>query len=460
MKASIGWLKDYTPINMGVRRLANSLTMAGLEVEAVTDRFGYLDKVVVGRIVEIEPHPNADKLKLVKVDVGLQTLAVVCGAPNVLNDILAPIALPGTVFPNGFTLEKSIIRNVESEGMICSEAELGLGKDKSGIMILSPSLHVGEKLSKALELSDAVIEVDLTPNRPDCLSMIGIAREICGIQKTKIQYPDMSLSDVRDDITGFTSVTIKAADHCPRYAVRLLTDITVGPSPLWLADRLMSVGMKPINNIVDITNFVLMETGQPLHAFDYDSLAENRIVVRRANEGELFTTLDMKERKLTSDMLMICDGEKPVAVGGVMGGLNSEIEETTTKVLIESAYFDPVSIRKTSKKLGLNSEASHRFERGVDPEGIVPALNRAARLMAEIGGGKLIDGMIDEYPKKIPVKTITLKIKETNRLLGTNLSRNEIKKLMESIEFSAKKIDADTLKVDPPSFRVDIERPE
>ena len=460
MKASIGWLKDYTPINMGVRRLANALTMAGLEVEAVTDRFGYLDKVVVGRIVEIEPHPNADKLKLVKVDVGLQTLAVVCGAPNVLNDILAPIALPGTVFPNGFTLEKSIIRNVESEGMICSEAELGLGKDKSGIMILSPSLHVGEKLSKALELSDAVIEVDLTPNRPDCLSMIGIAREICGIQKTKIQYPDMSLSDVRDDITGFTSVTIKAADHCPRYAVRLLTDITVGPSPLWLADRLMSVGMKPINNIVDITNFVLMETGQPLHAFDYDSLAENRIVVRRANEGELFTTLDMKERKLTSDMLMICDGEKPVAVGGVMGGLNSEIEETTTKVLIESAYFDPVSIRKTSKKLGLNSEASHRFERGVDPEGIVPALNRAARLMAEIGGGKLIDGMIDEYPKKIPVKTITLKIKETNRLLGTNLSRNEIKKLMESIEFSAKKIDADTLKVDPPSFRVDIERPE
>ena len=201
MKASISWLKDYTSINMDVHPLADALTMAGLEVEAVTDRFGYLDKVVVGRIIEIEAHPNADKLKLVKVDVGTQTLAVVCGAPNVSNDILAPVALPGTVFPNGFTLEKSIIRNVESEGMICSEAELGLGKDKSGIMILSPSLHVGEKLSKALDLSDAVIEVDLTPNRPDCLSMIGIAREICGIQKTKIQYPDMSLSDSGNDIT-------------------------------------------------------------------------------------------------------------------------------------------------------------------------------------------------------------------------------------------------------------------
>jgi len=460
MKASISWLKDYTSINMDVDPLAKALTMAGLEVEAVTDRFGYLNRVVVGRIVEVGPHPDADKLKLCKVDVGTQTIAVVCGAPNVSKDILAPVALPGTVFPNGFTLEKSIIRNVESEGMICSEAELGIGTDKSGIMILSSALHVGEKLLKALELSDAVIEVDLTPNRPDCLSMIGIAREICAIQKTKVQYPETRIPDSGDDITGFASVTIKATDHCPRYAARLLTDITVGPSPFWLADRLMSLGMKPINNIVDITNFVLMETGQPLHAFDYDRLAENRIVVRRANEGELFTTLDMNERKLTSDMLMICDGKKPVAVGGVMGGLNSEIEETTTKVLIESAYFDPVSIRKTSKKLGISTEASHRFERGVDPEGIVPALNRAALLMAEIGGGKLIDGIIDEYPQKIPAKTIILKIKETNRLLGTDLNREEIKELLESIEFSVKKIDADALKVDPPSFRVDVERPE
>jgi len=392
--------------------------------------------------------------------VGNQTLAVVCGAPNVSKGILSPVALPGTVFPNGFTLEKSMIRNVESEGMICSEAELGLGTDKSGIMVLNSSLKVGEKLSKALKLSDALIEIDLTPNRPDCLSMIGIAREICGIQKTKINYPNMNHADSGNDIAGFTSVTIQAPDHCPRYTARLLFDITVGPSPFWLADRLRSVGMKPINNIVDITNFVMMETGQPLHAFDYDRLAENRIVVRQANEGELFTTLDMIERKLTSDMLMICDGEKPVAVGGVMGGLNSEIEETTTKVLIESAYFNPVSTRKTSKKLGLNTEASHRFERGNDPEGTVPALNRAAMLMVKIGGGKLIDGIIDEYPKKILPKTITLKISETNRLLGTDLSRNEIKKLLESIEFSTKKINSDTLKVDPPSFRVDVQRPQ
>jgi len=460
MKVSLSWLKDYVSIDMKVDRLADALTMVGLEVESVTERFAYLNNVVVGRITEIKPHPNADKLKLCKVDVGSRILSVVCGAPNISNDMLSPVALPGTVFPDGYTLENSIIRGIESEGMICSEGELGLGTDKSGVMVLKSSLLVGEKILKVLELSDSVIEFDLTPNRPDCLSIIGVAREIGGIQKTRIQYPDTSISTSKDDIAGFTSVTIEDPDHCPRYAARLVTGITVGPSPSWLVDRLMSVGMKPINNIVDITNFVLMETGQPLHAFDYDRLAENRIVVRRANEGELFTTLDLKERQLTSDMLMICDGEKPIAVGGVMGGLNSEIEESTKKVLIESAYFNPVSIRKTSKKLGLNTEASHRFERGVDPEGIIPALNRAARLIAELGGGKLVDGVIDEYPKKVPARTITLSTKDTNRLLGTGLNQDEIKDLLESIEVSTKKIDMDSLKVVPPSFRVDIMRPE
>ncbi|TES91618.1 MAG: phenylalanine--tRNA ligase subunit beta, partial [Desulfobacteraceae bacterium] len=341
MKVSLSWLKDYVSIEMEIQNLADALTMAGLEVEAVSDRYDYLDSVVVGCVVKISPHPNADKLQVCEVDVGERIISVVCGAPNITKDMLSPTALPGTVLPDGFILEKTIMRGVTSEGMLCSEGELGLGPDKSGIMAIKPSKSVGDKVAKALELSDMVVELDLTPNRPDCLSIIGIAREIAAIQKTNIRYPDISLSESSDNISDLTSVTIEAPDHCPRYAARLLFDVSIEPSPFWLQDRLMSVGLKPINNIVDITNFVLMETGQPLHAFDFDNLAENRIVVRTANEGETFTSLDNKDRILSKDMLMICDGEKPVAIGGVMGGFNSEIEVSTTRVLIESAYFDP-----------------------------------------------------------------------------------------------------------------------
>ncbi|MEE8480055.1 MAG: phenylalanine--tRNA ligase subunit beta [Desulfobacterales bacterium] len=464
MKVSLSWLKDYVSIEMEIQNLADALTMAGLEVEAVSDRYDYLDSVVVGRVVKISPHPNADKLQVCEVDVGERIISVVCGAPNLTKDMLSPTALPGTVLPDGFILEKTIMRGVTSEGMLCSEGELGLGPDKSGIMTIRPSKSVGDKVAKALELSDMVVELDLTPNRPDCLSIIGIAREIAAIQKTNIRYPDISLSESSDNISDLTSVTIKAPDHCPRYAARLLFDVSIEPSPFWLQDRLMSVGLRPINNIVDLTNFVLMETGQPLHAFDFDNLAENRIVVRTANEGETFTSLDNKDRILSKDMLMICDGERPVAIGGVMGGLNSEIEESTTRILIESAYFDPVSIRKTSKKLGLKTDASHRFERGVDLDGTITALNRSAQLMAEIGGGKLIKGIIDEYSKPVRRKTITLSTKNTNRLLGTRLEQNEIKELLESIEFKVEKDDQkynqDKLGVIPPSFRVDIKRPE
>lgn len=459
MKVSLSWLKDYVPIEMQVSSLADALTMAGLEVESVSDRYEYLDSVVVGRIVKIEPHPNADKLKICNVDVGDRTISVICGAPNVNEDILAPVALPGTVFPDGFLLEKSVIRGKTSEGMLCSEKELGLGADSSGIMILGKDLVVGEKIAKALDLSDTVFDIDLTPNRPDCLSIIGIAREIAAFQKTSLRYPHISLSESENRISSITSVTIKAPDLCPRYAARLLEDITIAPSPFWLQDRLLSVGLRPINNIVDITNFVLMETGQPLHAFDFDRLAENRIVVRTANEGETFITLDQKERSLSPEMLMICDGEKPVALAGIMGGHNSEIEESTTRVLIESAYFNPVNIRKTSKKLVLKTEASHRFERGVDPNGTLTALNRAAQLMAEIGCGRLIGGVIDECPKPFCEKTLILSVKDTNRLLGTSFDQNEIKDLLKSIEFEVEKNNNDSLAVNPPSFRVDITRP-
>ncbi|MDM8552938.1 phenylalanine--tRNA ligase subunit beta [Desulfobacterales bacterium HSG2] len=459
MIVSLSWLKDYVPIEMEQEDLAHALTMVGLEVEVVSDRYEYLDSVIVGRVIQVRPHPNADKLTICDVDAGDRRLSVVCGAPNVKADALAPLALIGTVFPEGFVLEKSVIRGETSEGMLCSETELGLGTDESGIMILDPSLKPGDKIAKALGLSDTVFEIGLTPNRPDCLSIIGIAREIAAIQKTDVKYPETDISDTDNEISNLTSVTIEAPDHCPRYAGRLLENVTVAPSPFWLRDRLMSVGLRPINNIVDITNFVMMETGQPLHAFDFDQLAEHRIVVRTAKKGELFNTLDGKKRTLSSDMLMICDGEKPVGIGGVMGGLNSEIEDTSTRVFIEAAYFDPISIRKTSKALGLNTDASHRFERGADPKGTVRAINRAAQLMAELGRGKLVGGIIDEHPGPVSPRKISLSTKKTNRLLGTHLTQDEIRDMLKSVEFGVDKDTDDQLTVTPPSFRVDVTRP-
>jgi phenylalanyl-tRNA synthetase beta chain len=462
MKVSLSWLKDYVDIKMKPADLAEALTMSGLEVDSVSERYAYLRGVVVGRIEAVGPHPNAEKLKICRVSTGDRRLSIVCGAPNVREDMLAPLALPGTVLPDGSRLEKSVIRGERSEGMLCSDAELGLGDNPGGIMVLESSLKVGGDLARSLGLSDTVFELDLTPNRPDCLSVIGIAREIAAIQKTPLKYPDYTIADQADVIHKLSSVRIEAPDHCPRYSARLVENVKVQTSPFWLQDRLLSVGLRPINNIVDITNFVMMETGQPLHAFDFDRLAENRIVVRLAAQGEKFSTLDEKQRRLEAEMLMICDGEKAVAVGGVMGGLNSEIENDTTRVLIEGAYFNPVSIRRTSKKLGLNTDASHRFERGVDPEGTIRAVNRSAKLMVEIGRGTLIDGIIDEYPNHQPVKRVALSTRRTNRLLGTQLDRKRIRELLESIEFKVKPPgnDEDSLIVSAPTYRVDITRPE
>ncbi len=462
MKVSLSWLKDYVDVTMAPAELADALTMAGLEVDSVSDRYAYLNGVIVGRVEEVAPHPNADKLRLCRINTGNDQVSVVCGAPNVKQGMLAPLAQPGTILPDGTRLEKSVIRGETSEGMLCSDAELGLGNDPGGIMSLDTSLEVGAGLAQALDLSDTVFELDLTPNRPDCLSLIGIAREIAVIQNSPLKYPDYAVEDKGDIIHQMTSVKIEAPDHCPRYAARLVESVKVTASPYWLQNRLLSVGLRPINNIVDITNFVMLETGQPLHAFDFDNLAENRIVVRLAAESEKFTTLDDKARTLESEMLMICDGEKAVGLAGVMGGLNSEIEDDTTRVLIEGAYFNPVSIRRTSKRLGLNTDASHRFERGVDPEGCVRAVNRAANLMVKIGSGTLIDGIIDEYPNLQTVKSVELGIKRTNRLLGTDLAGDRIRELLESIEFKVEPIDGnqDRMQVTPPAFRVDVSRRE
>ena len=463
MKVSLSWLKDYVTIDVNVVRLAEALTMAGLEVDAFVDRYAYLDRVVAGRIVKVAPHPGADTLFVCSVDIGNGIKPVVCGAKNIKEGDLVPIALPGAQLPSGNTIEAGHVRGQASEGMLCSEAELALGMDSSGILLLPETTKPGPGVAVALGLSDTIIEFDLTPNRSDCLSIIGIAREVAAILKTPLKYPRVELPPGTSPTEELSSVTIEAPDHCPRYAARVVTDVRVGPSPFWLQDRLHSVGLRAINNVVDVTNFVLMETGQPLHAFDFDRLAEHRIVVKTAREGQTFTTLDGVERTLGSDMLMICDGKRPVALAGIMGGLESEIEAQTTRVLIESAYFNPVTTRRTAKRLGLNTESSHRFERGVDPAGVISALDRATQLMVELAGGKLAGGVIDVYTRPIPESApggIELSMKRLNRLLGTRLSRDEAGAYLKSVELDVEPLDEDRVRVVPPTFRVDITRPE
>ena len=460
MKVSLSWLKEYVPLEWDAERLAEALTMAGLEVDTVYDRFAHLHQVKVAQVQAVRQHPKADRLKLCDVSTGNGHYQVVCGAPNVREGMLSALAIPGTVLPDGRTLGETRIRGEVSQGMLCSEAELELGSDGSGIWSLPEDLPLGASLAEALSLSDIVLDIDLTPNRPDCLSILGVAREAAALQNRPLRHPDIPLSAVGLAISDHASVTIEDPDLCPRYTARLIEDVSIGPSPAWLQDRIRSVDMRPINNVVDITNFVMMELGQPLHAFDFDRLAGQRIVVRRAQDGETFVTLDNKERVLDSEMLMICDGEKPVGIGGVMGGLNSEVETSTRRVLLESACFNPISIRRTAKRLNLNSEAAHRFERGVDPQGTVVALHRAAALIAELGGGRLVEGHLDVHPAPSQIPCIHLDVARTNRLLGTSLTADEIARLLDAIEIKTTVVSKEQIDAHPPTFRVDIHQPE
>ncbi len=461
MKVSLSWLREYIAVDMPTSDLSEALTMAGLEVETVFDRYGYLDNVLCGKVLEVSPHPDADRLVVCRVDTGTDPLTIVCGAPNVREGLVTAVVLPGVELPGGVRIAKARIRGVTSEGMLCSAFELGIGDDRSGIVELAPETQPGMPLSRALGLSDPVFDIDLTPNRADCLGIIGVAREVAAICGGAVQKPDASVPQTGEDVSSYASVSIEEPELCPRYVARVVLDVKVGPSPFWLRDRLLSVGLKPINNIVDITNFVMMETGQPLHAFDLDLLSGNAIVVRCAGDDSTFRTLDGKERKLSPEMLMICDAQKPVAVAGVMGGYNSEINEKTTRVLIESACFKPASIRMTAKKLGLGTDASHRFERGVDPLGTVYAADRAAGLMAEIAGGKPAKGVIDINPVPFTEKRVSVSVRAVNERLGIMLDGGQIAGLLSSIGIGSRKAGKeDLLEVTVPSFRVDIERPE
>ena len=460
MKISINWLNDYVNIkNISVNEIVDKLTYAGLEVEEVDDQAKKFENIVIGLVKEVKKHPNADKLSLCIVNDGKDDYSVVCGAPNVSAGQKVAFAKVGAVIPNGgMKLEKAKIRGEVSFGMICSERELGLGDNHEGIMVLDPSLKEGLSFAEAMEMNDTVLEIAITPNRADALSHIGIARELSALFDIPLKYPDINLKESGKKSEELASVEIKNPDNCPRYIGKVVSNVVIKESPNWLKNRLKSIGLRPINNVVDVTNYVLHEVGQPLHAFDLDNLGGKKIIVRDAGKNTKFATLDSKERKLQSNDLMICDANKPVAIAGVMGGENSEVKSSTKNLLIESAYFNRSSIRKTSKNLGLSTDASYRFERGTDPEITKWAARRAAQLIQQTAGGEIALGEIDAYPNKITTRKCTVRFERINKILGYQIGASEVELILSKLGFVIDKKSLGDVTVFIPSYRHDIER--
>ena len=457
MQISLKWLKDYVDFDLSPLALAERLTMAGLEVEAIREIAPAFRGVRTAKILTLRRHPAAEKLFLCEVTTGEATYPIVCGAGNIQAGDLVPLAMVGAMLPGGDIIRSSRIRDEASEGMLCSEAELAIGEDATGIMILPPDLPVGRELADLLDLYDTVLDIAVTPNRSDCLSLVGMAREVAALTGGTLRYPRCDVRESEEDIHGITSVSILDPDLCPRYTARIIKEVRVGASPFWIRQRLEAVGLRSINNIVDVTNFVMLELGQPLHAFDFRFLEEGRIVVRRSREGERFVSLDGKERVLAADTLLICDGVKPVAIGGVMGGLNSEVKADTGTVLLESAYFHPPSIRRTSRTLGMGTDAAFRFERGIDPEGVVRALDRAASLMAELAGGRVCGAAIDQYPRKIELaRNIPLRTSRVREILGTAVPEAEMVEILRRLEMAVEPAGEGRFVVTPPTCRIDI----
>ncbi|PIE56833.1 MAG: phenylalanine--tRNA ligase subunit beta [Desulfobulbus propionicus] len=459
MKVTLGWLGQFISLDgLTAEQIADRLTMAGLEVDSLTPMTQGLDDLICARVVETVAHPNADKLTLCTVDDGTEKHQVVCGAPNVRAGMMTAFAPVGSVLPGKHKIKKAKVRGELSNGMLCSRKELELGDDHSGILDIEGDCVAGQPLTEALQLEDTVIEIDLTPNRPDCASVRGIAREIAGFtgRQLKATGPASPCSTAAD---GY-SVHIDDPGLCPRYTCRKIQGVNIGPSPWWMQQRLLAADMRPINTIVDITNYVMLELGQPLHAFDLHKIKGGTLNVRTPLQGETeLVTLDGSSRTLTPDTLLICDGQGPIALAGVMGGLDSEVTAETVDVLLESACFDPVSIRRTARRLKLPSESSYRFERGVDPELAPLALERACTLMAELAGGRPDDsGGIDCYPGKQQALMLELRLSRVNALLGLSLTGREVAALLQAIEFAVEPISDEVLRVQVPSFRVDIAR--
>jgi phenylalanyl-tRNA synthetase beta chain len=457
MKVSLNWLKEHVDIELSPEDLGHLLTMAGLEVEGLEMVGQNLDDILVARILDVSPHPNADRLSLCRVDTGTEIISVVCGAPNASEGVLAPLILPGVKLPDGTKMKESRIRGEVSKGMLLAEDEMGLTDDHAGIMILPEGTPPGTSLSSLLSFPDWVFDVSITPNRPDCASVLGIAREIAANTGKPLKNFEYGGDAKGPAIDGLTNISVQDPEGCPRYAAAVVQDVSLKPAPFWMRYRLFQSGVRSISNLVDVSNYVMLEMGQPLHAFDYDRLSENRIEVRRAKKGETFTTLDGMKRDLDPETLLICDGQKPVALAGIMGGLNSEIHDQTRNILVESAFFDPITIRRGSKRLGLSTEASYRFERGADVGGVISALNRALYFISLLAGGVTAKGIIDNYSSPFTAPRISFRPEKANAILGTAISKNAMKGFFDALEMGVED-DRDLLHVIPPTFRVDIKR--
>lgn len=471
MRVSWQWLKEYVDIPVGPEELAEKLTLTGLSFAGMHYMGKEIEKVVTGKIQKINAHPKADKLVICLVDTGQETLGqIVTGAPNVKEGQVVPVALEGARLAGGMVIKPAKFRGAVSQGMLCSGSELGLTTDiipadqAHGILVFPPDTPSGQEVKTLLGLDDVILELEVTPNRGDCLSMLGVAREAAAIFKQPLRLQIPEVNPQPNEIKEYVQVEIEDAALCSRYVARLFKQVKVAPSPLWIQNRLRAGGVRPINNIVDLTNYVMLELGQPLHAFDYDRLKEGKIVVRKAKEGEELISLDGVTRTLNSDRLVIADAKEPVALAGVMGGHNTEVTPETTTVLLEAAYFHPHTIRRTSQVLNLRSESSQRFERGVDIEGCALAAHRTAQLLQHIQAGEVVAGIIDQYPKPFTPRTILLKTDRVNFLLGVKIPAEETEEILSRLNFQVQHQQSEPSGQAPyfivkaPSYRPDIER--
>lgn len=472
MNTSLSWIKAYVPdLDVTAQEYTDAMTLSGTKVEGYEIMDADLDKIVIGQIDKIEKHPDADKLIICQVNIGTETIQIVTGAPNVKEGDKVPVVLaggcvagghePGSRVAGGIKIKKGKLRGVESDGMMCSIEELGSSKDmypnapESGIYIMPEDAEVGADAVKALGLDDVVFEYEITSNRVDCFSVVGIAREAAATFRKEFHPPVVTPTGNSEDVNDYIKVTVKDEELCPRYCARVVKNIKIGPSPEWMQRRLASVGIRPINNVVDITNYVMEEYGQPMHAYDLDTIAGHEIIVRRAENGEKFTTLDGQERQLDDSILMICDGEKSVGIAGIMGGENSMITDNVQTMLFEAACFDGTNIRKSSKKVGLRTDASGKFEKGLDPNNAQAAIDRACQLVEELGAGEVVGGMVDVYGTKREPVRVPFDADAINELLGTDIPKEDMLSYFRMIDLE---YDENTNEVIAPTFRQDLLR--
>ncbi len=462
MLVPLGWLKEYVDLKVGLRELTEKLTLSGSNVEGLEFMGKDLNNIVIGKIKKVFKHPDASKLLVVNVDVGNNELQIVTGASNIKENDMVPVAIPGATIHGGKSIASAEFRGIKSDGMLCSAKELGFDDNglspdiRDGILILPPDSPVGYDVKEYLGLEDVVIDFEITPNRPDCLSIIGMAREAAATLKASFNVPDIKLKhEGRENAKNLVQISIEAEDLCSRYVAKIVNDVKIAPSPLWMQRRLQACGIRPINNIVDITNYVMMEIGQPLHAFDYEKIKGNHIIIRRGRNSEKMVTLDGITRDISEEMLVIADKNRPIALAGVMGGEETEIDDTTKTILIESANFSGTNVRRTSRKLGLRSEASMRFEKGIDPNICNIAADRACQLIEDLEIGTVLKGNVDVYVNKSNEKIIRFSHERINRTLGTHISQEEVIRILERLEIKVIKEDDEYFAVIP-TFRSDI----